>query len=111
MRGRHHPPSPDERAAAEDDYGLRGRLGRQANLPRNLALLCVDPSHQASVVQRGAATDLWDVFRGRRQIIYIYVICSGILSVLPHRGAVPEDVGATVAVAVVAENSWHVRVH
>ena len=42
---------------------------------------------------------------------HIYVICSGILSVLPHRGAVPEDVGATVAVAVVAENSWHVRVH
>ena len=74
VRGRHHPPSPDERAAAEDDDGLRGRLRRQANLPRNLALLCVDPSHQASVVQCGAATHLWNVFRFRRQFIHIPLI-------------------------------------
>ena len=55
VRGRHDPPSVDERSPAEDEHGLGRGFRGQSHLPRDLALVRVLAAHHAGVAQ-GRAT-------------------------------------------------------
>ena len=66
MRGRHDPPSVDERSPAEDEHRTGRGFRGQSHLPRDLALVRVLAAYHAGVAQWRATANLRGSFVSAR---------------------------------------------